>query len=225
MSHSHHASAAVRGLGPRGPDATSAKTMRRGADAAPSRSRNVGLTTLVLAGLCMLGLATSQAVAQGLPQQTPTEPTTGTAPAPPPPAPDPRPAPKTGPKPARPRQAVPPKAPPPPPPVERAARPPIATTALSPTAPPKARTRHLGAVPPRKRATSPAVRPGKTRRGSTRRARSDRTSVHHGGSRWFRTGAHRLLRWNRRSTSPSHRRQSSRNHRASPSPRLPRFSS
>ena len=71
--------------------------MRRGADAAPSRSRNVGLTTLVLAGLCMLGLATSQAVAQGLPQQTPTEPTTttvATAPAPPPPAPDPRPAPK-----------------------------------------------------------------------------------------------------------------------------------
>ena len=62
--------------------------MRRGADAAPSRSRNVGLTTLVLAGLCLLGLATSQAVAQGLPQQTPTAPTTttvATAPAPPPP--------------------------------------------------------------------------------------------------------------------------------------------
>ena len=155
--------------------------MRRGADAAPSRSRNVGLTTLVLAGLCMLGLATSQAVAQGLPQQTPTEPTTttvATAPAPPPPAPDPRPAPKPDPKPARPRQAVPPKAPPPPPPVERAARPPIATTALSPTAPPKARTRQLGAVPPRRSATSPAVRPpGKARRGSTIRVRRDRPSV------------------------------------------------
>jgi hypothetical protein len=157
--------------------------MRRGADAAPSRSRNVGLTTLVLAGLCVLGLATSQAVAQGLPQQTPTEPTTttvATAPAPPPPVPDPRPAPKPDPKPAGPRRAVRAKAPPPPPPppVERAARRPIATTALPPTVPPKARTRHRKAVPPKRPRAAAAVRPrGKPPRVSTRRARGDRPSV------------------------------------------------
>jgi hypothetical protein len=156
--------------------------MRRGADAAPSRSRNVGLTTLVLAGLCLLGLATSQAVAQGLPQQTPTGPTTttvATAPAPPPPVPDPRPAPKPDPKPAGPRRAVRPKAPPPPPPpVERAARRPIATTALPPTVPPKARTRHRKAVPPKRPRAAAALRPrGKPPRVSTRRARGDRPSV------------------------------------------------
>ena len=159
--------------------------MRRGADAAPSRSRPVGLTTLVLAGLCLLGLATSQAVAQGLPQQTPTEPTTttvATAPAPPPPVPDPRPAPKPDPKPAAPRRAVSPKAPPPPPPppppVERAARRPIVTTALPPTVPSKARPRHRSAVPPRRPATADAVRPPrKPRRASTIRARGDRPSV------------------------------------------------
>lgn len=157
--------------------------MRRGADAAPSRSPNAGLTTLVLAGLCLLGLATSQAVAQGFPQQTPTAPmttTVATAPAPPPPpAPDPRPTPKPDPKPARPRQAVPPKAPPPPPPpLERAARQPIATTALAPTAPSKARPSHRSAVPARRPATAAAVRrPRKPRRASTIRARRDRPSV------------------------------------------------
>ncbi len=114
--------------------------MSRGADAAPSRSRYVGFTTL-LAALCLIGLATSRAVAQGFPQQTePTTTTVATAPAPPPPAPDPKPAPKPDPKPARPKQiVVRPKAPPPPPAtVERAARRPIATTALPPKASPKA---------------------------------------------------------------------------------------
>ncbi len=129
--------------------------MSRGAGAAPSHSRYVGLTTL-LAALCLLGLATSQAVAQGFPQQT--EPTTtpvATAPAPPPPAPDPKPAPKPDPKPARPKQAVRPKAPPPPPAtVERAARRPVATTALAPTAPPEARRRKPKAA---SRPLAPAV--------------------------------------------------------------------
>ena len=112
--------------------------MSRGAGAAPSRSRHVGFTTL-LAALCLLGLATSQAVAQGFPQQTePTTTTVATVAAPP--APDPKPAPKPDPKPARPKQVVRPKAPPPPPAtVERAAPPAVATTALPPTAPPKAR--------------------------------------------------------------------------------------
>ena len=203
--------------------------MRRGADAAPSRSPNAGLTTLVLAGLCLLGLATSQAVAQGFPQQTPIAPmttTVATAPAPPPPpAPDPRPTPKPDPKPARPRQAVPPKAPPPPPPpLERAARQPITTTALAPTAPSRL-ARVIGV---------------RYHRGGRQRQRRFGHLVNHaarrqyelvaivlrsgGGSRWFRTGAHRLLRWNQRSTSPLHRRQFSRNRRAPPSPRFPRFS-
>ena len=157
--------------------------MTRGADAAQSRSRCVGFTTL-LAALCLLGLATSQAVAQGFPNQTPTEPTTttvATAPAPPPPAPDPKPAPKPDPKPARPKQiVVRPKAPPPPPPppIERAAHRPVATTSLSPTAPPNARTSHRRAVPPRRPATSTAVRPPREpRRASAVRAPRDRPSV------------------------------------------------
>ena len=41
-----------------------------------------------------------------------------------------------------------------------------------------------------------------------------------GESHWIRTGAHRLPRWNRRSTSPSHRCRSSRNRRAPPGPRF-----
>ena len=154
--------------------------MSRGADAAQSRSRYVGFTTL-LSALCLLGLATSQAVAQGFPQQTePTTTTVATAPAPPPPAPDPKPAPKPDPKPARPKQIVRPKAPPspPPPPIERAARRPVATTALSPTAPPKARTTHRRAVPPRRPATSTAVRPPREpRHASAVRAPRDRPSV------------------------------------------------
>ena len=158
--------------------------MRPGADAAPSRSPNVGLTTLVLAGVCLLGLATSQAVAQGFPQQTPTEPTSTTvaaAPAPPPPAPDPKPAPRPDPKPARPKQVVHPKAPPPPPPpppVERATRQPITTTAPSPTTSPKPRVSQQRAAPTKRPATPPSARPRRQpRRGSAVRVRRDRPPV------------------------------------------------
>jgi hypothetical protein len=156
--------------------------MNRGADAAPSRSRSVGLATLVLTGLCMLGFATSGALAgQASPLQSPTAPTTSAttlaeAP-PPPPVPDPKPAPKPDPKPARPKQRVrtppPPPPPPPPAPVERAARRPIVTTAQRTSAPPAPRARPRRAVAPKRSSPATAPRSRKPQPGAARRARRD----------------------------------------------------
>lgn len=152
--------------------------MNRGADAAPSRSRSVGLATLVLTGLCMLGFATSGALAgQASPLQSPTAPTTSAATLaeapPPPPVPDPKPAPKPDAKPARPKQRVRTPPPPPPAPVERAARRPITTTAQPASAPPKPRARPRRAAAPKRSSPATAPRSRKPQPGAARRARRD----------------------------------------------------
>jgi hypothetical protein len=156
--------------------------MRRGAGAAPPRPRYVGVATIVLSGLCVLGLATSRALA-GSPLEVPTDPTTTTtatiaAAPPPPPAPDPKPDPKPDPQPPRPKQRVrpkpPPPPPPPPPPVEPAERRAVATTATPPAAPPETRAKPTvrSKTPAKVAATGPRPRPaGSLRRVPVRRAK------------------------------------------------------
>jgi hypothetical protein len=151
--------------------------MRRGAGAAPPLPRSVGLATLVLSGLCVLGIAAPSAVAGLSPLDVPVEPTntsatTAATPAPPPPAPDPKPAPKPDPKPARPKQPArqaPPPPPPPPPPVEPTEPRATPTTALPPTTSPKARARPAVRSKPQPRKAGAKV-PGTRPHGTVRRA-------------------------------------------------------
>jgi hypothetical protein len=153
--------------------------MRRGAGAAPPRPHYVGLATLVLSGLCLLGIATSPAVAGLSPLEVPAEPpiTIAATPPPPPPDPDPKPAAKPDPKPAPPKQPArqaPPPPPPPPPPVEPTEPRATPTTALPPTTSPKTRAKPAvrSKPPPRKAAaTVPRPRPlGTLRRAPIRPA-------------------------------------------------------